>query len=80
MFASAFFTSLNDGRISAIISFMRTMVFELASVILLPLLFGISGIWGAITVAEIASCLFSWFFIFRMNRKYRYLRGSYDPS
>ena len=80
MFASSFFTSLNNGRISAMISFMRTMVFELTAVLLLPLLFGINGIWGAITVAEIASCGFSWYFIFRMNRKYRYFRGSYDPQ
>lgn len=80
MFASSFFTSLNDGRISAVISFMRTMVFELTAVIMLPALFGINGIWGAITVAEIASCGFSWFFIIHMNRKYRYLRGSFDPE
>ena len=80
MFASSFFTSLNDGRISAVISFMRSMVFELAAVLLLPLIFGIEGIWGAVSVAEIASCCFSWFFIFRMDRKYRYLRGSYNPE
>ena len=79
MFASSFFTSLNDGRISAVISFMRTLVFEMASVILLPLIFGIRGIWASVTVAEIASSCISWFFIFRMDRKYRYLRGSFDP-
>ena len=79
MFASSFFTSLNDGKISAVISFMRTLVFEMASVILLPMVFGIRGIWASVTVAEIASSCISWFFIFRMNRKYRYLRGSFDP-
>ena len=70
---------MNDGRISAVISFMRTLVFELASVILLPVVFGIRGIWASVTVAEMASCFISCFFIFRMNRKYRYLRGSFDP-
>jgi Na+-driven multidrug efflux pump len=59
---------------------MRTMVFEMGAVILLPAFLGINGIWGSVTVAETASCVFSWFFIFRMNRRYRYLRGSFDPE
>lgn len=54
LFASSFFTALNDGPISAVISFMRTLVFELLSVVLLPIIFGVNGIWGAVAVAEVA--------------------------
>ncbi|MFR1168119.1 MAG: hypothetical protein ACLSDQ_11385 [Adlercreutzia equolifaciens] len=45
MYASAFFTALNNGLVSALISFLRTLVFQVAAVIVLPMLFGIDGIW-----------------------------------
>lgn len=80
IFASAFFTALSNGTISAIISFVRSLVFELISVLVLPLLFGIDGIWCAVFVAEIGSAIMSWFFLFRQNKKYKYFKGSFDPS
>ena len=52
IFGSAFFTALNNGLASAAISFLRTLVFQCASVLLLPLLLGVDGIWLAISVAE----------------------------
>ena len=55
MFGSGFFTALNDGVTSAIISFLRTMLFEAGTVLLLPLIFGLNGIWYAIVVAEAIS-------------------------
>lgn len=55
VFGSSLFTSLGNGVISAFISFMRTLVFETGSVILLPLIFGADGIWTSVIVAEIAS-------------------------
>ena len=53
VFSSAFFTALNNGQVSALISFLRTFVFELGAVLLLPLLFGVDGIWFAIVFAEL---------------------------
>ncbi len=52
IFGSAFFTALNNGVLSAAISFLRTLVLQIAAIMLLPLLFGINGIWIALTVAE----------------------------
>ena len=52
IFGSAFFTGLNNGTASALISFLRTLVIQVAAVLLLPKLLGINGIWLAITVAE----------------------------
>jgi len=57
MFASAWFTSLNNGVISAIAAFVRTLVFELSMVFILPAIFGIDGIWMSVNVAE-GLCLF----------------------
>jgi len=73
LFASSFFTALNNGPVSAVISFMRTLVFELLSVIVLPIIFGVNGIWGAVAVAEVATCILSWSFLFAKNKKYHYL-------
>lgn len=55
IFGSSFFTALNDGKTSAIISFLRTMVFQVAAVLLLPLLFGLDGIWISLVVSELAT-------------------------
>ena len=52
VWGSAFFTALNNGAVSAAISFLRTLVFQIAAVLLLPLLLGINGIWLAVVVAE----------------------------
>ena len=72
IFASAFFTALNNGGISAAISFLRTLVFQMASVLLLPLIFGLDGIWLAITVAEICACIISGIFLFKNRNRYHY--------
>ena len=55
IFGSSFFTALNDGKTSAIISFLRTMVFQVAAVLLLPLLFDLDGIWISLVVSELAA-------------------------
>ncbi len=72
-FASAFFTALNDGVISAAIAFLRTLLFETASILLLPSLFGLNGVWWAIVVAEAASFIIAAFFLWIKRKKYRYL-------
>ncbi len=52
IFGSGFFTALNDGLTSALISFLRTLVFQMAGILLLPMIFGINGIWISIVAAE----------------------------
>ena len=73
IFASSFFTALNNGFISAAISFLRTLVFQTSSVILLPLLFDVDGIWYAITVAEAFATIISVIFLFAKRKKYQYM-------
>lgn len=75
IFTSAFFTALNNGPVSAIISALRSLFFELVSVIILPIIFGINGIWSAVAVAEIAAFIVSWIFLFIFNKKYQYFRN-----
>lgn len=72
IFASSFFTALNNGGVSAAISFMRTLVFQIVSVLVLPLFFGLDGIWYSITVAEILAFCVSLLFLIINRRKYHY--------
>ncbi len=72
IFGSGFFTALNNGLISALISFLRTLVFQMASVIVLPLLFDVTGIWLSIVVAEVMAAALSIFFILLKRKKYGY--------
>ena len=76
MYASAFFTALNNGLVSALISFLRTLVFQTASVLILPLIFDVDGIWYAITVAEVFAVLLSVGFLFAKRKKYHYMECS----
>lgn len=73
IFGSAFFTALNDGVTSAIISFLRTLVFQVAAVLLLPLIFDIDGIWYSIIVAEFMAVVLSAVFVVIKRKKYHYL-------
>ena len=72
MFCSAWFTSLNNGIISAIGAFVRTLVFEFASVFILPMLFGIEGIWVAVNVAELLSLFLTISLIIGFRKRYGY--------
>ena len=72
MFFSSFFTALGDGLTSAIISFMRTLVFQIAAVLLLPLIWGIDGIWWSISVAEAAAVAVGLLFLFIKQKKFHY--------
>lgn len=72
IFGSGFFTALNDGVLSAVISFLRTLVIQIAAVMLLPMILGINGIWIALTVAE-ALTLIVTISLFAANKsKYHY--------
>lgn len=72
IFGSGFFTALNDGLTSALISFLRTLVFQVAAVVLLPLLWGIDGVWMSIIVAELMAVVFSVLFLVLKRKKYGY--------
>ena len=72
IFASAFFTALNNGVVSAVISFLRTLVFQIIVVLVLPVFIGVDGIWLSIVVAELLALAVSiWFFLGQRGR-YRY--------
>lgn len=72
IFFSSFFTALNDGITSAIISFLRTLVFQCAAVIILPLLWGIYGVWISIVVAEFMAVVLGAIFLIAKRKKYHY--------
>lgn len=72
IYGSGFFTALNDGVTSAIISFLRTLVFQTAAVILLPKFLGIDGVWISIVVAEVMAVVFSAIFLITKREKYHY--------
>ena len=72
MFASAFFTALNNGIVSGVIAFGRTMVCETTAVLVLPMLFGMDGIWFAIIVAEVLALMLSASLLLRYRRLYHY--------
>ena len=72
IFGSAFFTALGDGFTSAVIAFLRTLVFESACVLILPLIFGLNGIWCAIIVAEGMSVIVSVSFLVAKRKRYQY--------
>lgn len=72
IFGSGFFTALNNGLISAIISFLRTLVFQIVAVMVFPLIWGIDGIWLSIVVAELMAALITLLFMVTMRKKYHY--------
>jgi putative MATE family efflux protein len=72
IYASSFFTAFGNGLVSAIISFLRTLVFQVAAVLLLPLILGNDGIWYSIVAAELASLIVCVIFLIKMRRRYQY--------
>ena len=72
IFGSSFFTALGNGLVSALISFLRTLVFQVAAVLLFPLVWGIDGIWMSIVAAELMAALVTTCFLLGKRRKYRY--------
>ena len=72
IYGSSFFTALNNGLVSALISFLRTLVFQILSVLLFPLLMHLDGIWFSIVFAEIMAMTTTFFFLLLMRKKYQY--------
>lgn len=73
MYESIIFTALNNGTVSAILSFLKTMVFEVASVIILPMILGKNGIWLSVSLAELMAFMLTAFFIVKNRKKYNYI-------
>lgn len=71
-FISSFFTALNNGLISAVLSISRTLIFQIGCVFLMPLVFGLNGIWLSMVVAETFACLLSVIMLLINKRKYKY--------
>ena len=67
-----FFTALNNGPVSALISFLRTLVFQTLCVMVLPIFFGLTGVWLSVTIAEILTLCVTVFFFLTMRKKYHY--------
>ena len=72
IFGSSFFTALGNGLVSALISFLRTLVFQVAAVLIFPLIWGLDGIWFSIVAAEMVAALVTALFLVGKRRKYRY--------
>lgn len=72
IFGSSFFTALNNGLISALISFMRTLVFQIAAVLIFPLIWQVDGIWLSIVAAEVMSVIVTIIFLKANKKKYQY--------
>ncbi len=72
IYASSFFTALNNGLVSALISFLRTLLFQVAAVLVLPIILELDGIWFSIVVAEIMALIVSIIFFVTNKKKYGY--------
>ncbi|MEF2838574.1 MAG: MATE family efflux transporter [Oscillospiraceae bacterium] len=73
IFGSSLFTALNNGLISAVISFVRTLICQIAAVMLLPLILGLDGIWWAIVVSEGVALVLTIFCFIKYKNRYHYL-------
>lgn len=76
MYASSFFTSLSNGKVSAVISIMRSLVLLAPLIIILPEIFGIEAVWYTVPITELLSFILSLYFIFRCEPQYGYLTGN----
>ena len=72
IYGSSFFTALNNGLISALISFLRTLLFQIVAVLILPVFFGLDGIWWSVVVAEGAAVVLTAAFMVKYRHRYHY--------
>ena len=72
IFGSSFFTALNNGLISAVISFLRTLVCQSGAVLLLPLILGLEGIWWSVLVSEAIALVLTVYFLVKNRERYHY--------
>lgn len=72
IYGSSFFTALNNGLVSAAISFLRTLVCQVAAVLLLPMVFGLDGIWWSVVAAELAAVTLTVLCLVKFRKRYHY--------
>ncbi|MCC8160500.1 MAG: MATE family efflux transporter [Oscillospiraceae bacterium] len=72
IYGSSFFTALNNGLVSAAISFLRTLLFQVAAVLIFPLIWGVDGIWLSIVAAELMAAVTTTVFWIALRKKYKY--------
>lgn len=72
IFVSGFFTALNDGLTSALIAFLRTLVFQTAAILILPMIWGLNGVWFSVVAAEFMSLVLGTIFLIAKREKYHY--------
>lgn len=72
IYGSSFFTALSNGLVSALISFLRTLLFQMVAVLVLPFMFGLDGIWISVVVAEVMALVVTVFFFVTKKKKYGY--------
>lgn len=72
MFGSSMFTAFNNGLISAVLSFVRILIFQVASVLLLPLVWQLDGIWLSVVMAELAALVLAAVFTVKFRKRYHY--------
>ena len=72
IWCSSFFTALNNGAVSAAVSFLRTLVFQLAAVLILPIFFKLDGVWFSVAFAEVCAFIISVIFLIAKRKKYNY--------
>ena len=72
IYGSSFFTALNNGLVSALISFLRTLLFQMAAVMLMPIIWGIDGIWLSVVAAEFMALIVTIAFLIGLKNKYQY--------
>ena len=72
IFGSSFFTALNNGLVSAAISFLRTLLFQSAAVLLLPMVLGLDGVWLSVVVAEVLAGVVTAACFVRFRGRYHY--------
>ena len=76
IFASGMFTALSNGIVSAVLAFSRSFVFMLITMIVLPLLLGVNGIWLATPAAELMALGLSFFMLLKYRKRYGYMSGN----
>ena len=73
IFGSSLFTALNNGLVSAVISFLRTLLFQVAAILVMPLIWGLDGIWYSVAVAEVVALVLTLVFVIKLRGKYHYM-------
>lgn len=73
IFGSSLFTALSNGLVSAIISFLRTLLFQVGAILIMPMIWGLDGIWYSVTVAEVVALILTMAFVIKLRGKYHYM-------